>query len=74
MKYRNQANLIAQGFQVPSYKILETRINMPNTISPRPMYARSKMAMMASDIAAPTVKAGQSKLNITISGTILLPN
>ncbi|HHT00510.1 MAG TPA: DUF541 domain-containing protein, partial [Thiomicrospira sp.] len=42
LKYRNQANLIAQGFQVPSYKILETRINMPNTISPRPMYARSK--------------------------------
>jgi len=74
LKYRNQANRIAQGFQAPSYKILNTNINMPNTISPRPMYARSEMAMMASDMAAPTVKAGQSKLKVTISGTILLPD
>ncbi|MEA1988697.1 MAG: SIMPL domain-containing protein [Pseudomonadota bacterium] len=74
LKFRNQANRIAQGFQAPSYKILETRINMPNTVSPRPMYARSEMAMMSSDMAAPSVKAGQSKLKVTISGTVLLPN
>jgi len=74
LKYRNQANRIAQGFQAPSYKILKTNINMPSSISPRPMYARSEMAMMASDMAAPTVKAGQSKLKVTISGTILLPD
>ena len=74
LKFRNQANRIAQGFQAPTYKILETRINMPNAVSPRPMYARSEMAMMASDMAAPSVKTGQTKMKVTISGTVLLPN
>lgn len=72
--FRNQANRIAQGFQAPSYKILETHINTNNGYIPQPMYARSEMAMMASDMATPTVKAGESKINVTISGVILLPN
>jgi len=72
--FRTQANRIAQGFMAPSYKILETHINTPNSGSPRPMYARAEMAMMSADMAAPTVKAGQSKLKVTISGSILLPN
>ncbi|BCN92594.1 hypothetical protein THMIRHAM_03790 [Thiomicrorhabdus immobilis] len=73
-RFRNQANRIAQGFQAPSYKILETHINTNNGYMPQPMYARSEMVMASSDMAAPTVKAGESKINVTISGTILLPH
>ncbi len=71
--FRAQANRIAQGFLAPSYKIIETNINTPDYSAPRPYMARSEMAM-AADMAMPTVKAGQSKIKVTISGTILLPN
>lgn len=73
-RFRAQANRIAQGFMVPSYKIIETRIETPSSYNPRPYAARSEMAMMSPAMAAPTVKAGQSKLSVIISGTILLPN
>jgi len=72
-RYRAQANRIAQGFMAPSYKIIETRINTPNYQSGRPFLARSEMAI-ASDMAAPAIKAGESMLKVTISGTILIPN
>ena len=70
--FRKQANRIAQGFQAPSYKILATQINMPNFAPTRELYAHADMAMVSSKMAAPAVSAGQSKLNITVSGTILL--
>lgn len=73
-RFRAQANRIAQGFMVPSYKIIETRIDTPNYANPRPYVARSEMAMMSAKMTAPTVKAGQSKLTVNIAGTILLPN
>ena len=73
LQFRNQANRIAQGFQVPSFKILETNINMPSFSPARSMYARADVAMLSKEMAAPTVSAGQSKLQVTISGTILLP-
>lgn len=74
MTFRAQANRIAQGFMAPSYKIIETRINMPNYEQPQPHYARSEMMMTSADMVTPTVKAGESKIKVTISGTILLPN
>lgn len=73
VSFRKQAKRIAQGFEAPSFKILATNINMPNFAPTRAMYARSDMAMMSSEMAAPAVSAGQSKLIVTISGTVLLP-
>ncbi|WP_321326102.1 SIMPL domain-containing protein [Thiomicrorhabdus sp.] len=73
LQFRDQASRIAHGFNVPSFKILETRINTPNSFQPRPMYANSEMAMMSSKMAAPVVEAGQSQITVNISGTILLP-
>ncbi|WP_029406764.1 SIMPL domain-containing protein [Thiomicrorhabdus sp. Milos-T2] len=70
--YRKQAQRIANNFQASSFRILETRINNANGYTPQPRYARSEMAMMSSDMAAPAVKVGQSKLNVTITGTLLL--
>ena len=73
-RFRAQANRIARGFMAPNYKIIETHIDTPNHITPRPYMARSNMAVMSAPMATPTVKAGQSKLTVNISGTILLPN
>ncbi|MDX1353391.1 MAG: SIMPL domain-containing protein [Thiomicrorhabdus sp.] len=73
-QFRSQASRIAQGFQAPSFKILETHINTPNFAVPRAVYARSDMAMMSAEMAPPAVSAGQSKLKVTVSGTILLPH
>lgn len=73
-RFQTQATRIAQGFRAPSYKVLETRIDTPSYPLPRPYMTRSDMAVMSSQMAAPTVKAGQSKLTVNISGTILLPN
>lgn len=70
--YRNQAKRIANNFQASSFRILETRISSANGFSPQPRFARSEMAMVASDMAAPSVQVGQSKLNVTITGTLLL--
>ena len=72
-QFRVQANRIAQGFMATNYRIIETHINTPSYSTPRPYMARSEMAMASADIAAPTVRAGQSKLQVTISGIILLP-
>ncbi len=41
--YRAQAQRIAKGFMAPSYRILETHINMPNYHSPRPLYVTREM-------------------------------
>lgn len=73
LRFRNKATRIAHGFNAPSFKVLETHINTPNSFQPRAMYARSEMAMMSSKMAAPVVKAGQSQITVNISGTILLP-
>jgi predicted secreted protein len=72
--FRTRANRIAQGFMAPSYKIIETNINTPNYQKPRPYMARTEMAMASADMVSPTVKAGESMLKVTISGSILLPN
>jgi len=72
-QFRAQANRIAKGFMAPNYKIIETHINSPGYSNPRPYMERSEMAMASADIAVPTVRAGQSKLQVTISGVILLP-
>ncbi len=70
--FRMQAERIAKGFNALNYRILETHINSNGASQPRPYVARAEMAMMA-DSVAPAMKAGQSKINVTISGTILLP-
>jgi len=73
-QFRDKASRIAHNFNAPSFKILETHINTPNSVMPRAMYARADVAMMSSKMAAPVVEAGQSQVTVTISGTILLPN
>lgn len=72
--FRAQANRIAQGFMAPSYKIIQTNINTNGHSSPVAYMARSEMVMAAKDMTVPTVKAGQSKLKVTVSGTLLLPH
>jgi len=73
-QFRDKASRIAHNFNAPSFKILETHINTPNSVMPRAMYARADVAMVSSKMAAPVVEAGQSQVTVTVSGTILLPN
>ena len=72
-RYRAQADRIAQGFQAPTYRILNTRIHAQPPSSPRPYAARAEMAVASASMAVPTVQAGESQLRVTISGNILLP-
>lgn len=72
-KYQAKAKAIAKAFGLNKYKIIETRINTPNHNSPK-VYARAEMAMASSNMAAPSISSGESKLSVTISGTLLLKN
>ncbi|GKT11940.1 MAG: hypothetical protein ISEC1_P0913 [Thiomicrorhabdus sp.] len=70
--FQQQADIIAQSFSSAQYKILETRINMP---SPSPFRQGPPPArmMMAESTSAPAVEAGKSRLQVQISGILLLP-
>lgn len=69
--YRQRAQLIASEFANAKYQLLETHINTPNIPVARALYARAETAM-ASDMSAPNVAAGESKIQIQISGRLLL--
>ena len=72
-RFQKKADLIATSFQAPNYKLLETRINMPNNSPIRHNYSAPRM-MAAESMAPPAVEAGQSQLQVTITGSILISN
>lgn len=71
--YRNKAKLIAQGFGSGQYKIIDTHISNNNTDHrPRLYSERSLMAASDSIGSAPVVQAGQSRLTVSINGTLVI--
>lgn len=68
-EFRAQAAVTAKALGASSYRIL--RLNT-NAMVPRPMMPM--MAMARSENApTPTLEAGESRLSVTVSGDILLP-
>lgn len=72
-RFQKQADMIADSFQASHYKILETRINMPNQPRPIQNFGGARM-MMAESMAPPAVEAGESTIKVHISGVMLIPD
>lgn len=72
-QFQKQAAVIATSFQASQYQILETRINMPNHFPSPQNYAPARM-MMAESMAPPAVESGKSRLQVQITGLLLLPH
>jgi len=68
--FQKQATMIAQGFHTPDYRILETHINSPYTPPITHGYASNRM--LAAESMAPAVSAGESTLQVVISGILQL--
>jgi predicted secreted protein len=69
--FQKQASMIAQGFHAPDYRILETHINSPYTPPITHGYASNRM-LASESMAPPAVSAGESTLQVVISGVLLL--
>lgn len=75
--FRARADIIAQGFGMKSWKIVQTQIGA-NDMHPMPMYktamAASRMDAMQAEVATPDMSSGSSSVSVTVSGTIeMLP-
>ena len=69
--FQKEAGLIAQGFHASDYRILETRINSPYTPPITLGYTSNRM-LAAESMAPPAVSAGESTLQVVISGVLQL--
>jgi predicted secreted protein len=75
--FRARVDIIAQGFGMKSWKIVQTQIGA-NDMRPMPMYktamAASRMDAMQAEVATPDMSSGSSSVSVTVSGTIeMLP-
>jgi len=70
-QFRTRAAALASTLDAPSFRILNLRSD--NRMPPAPVMQRGVVAMSAAN-AAPTLNAGESRLSVTVSGEILLPD
>jgi len=72
LNYREKAEFIAKNFQSPRYHLLNTNISN-REFHPRPgLYREMSIMVSRAKQAQPLLKSGQSKLTVTISGTMAL--
>lgn len=72
-RFQAKAERIAKGFMAPSFKIIETRIQQNRPHQPRTLITTSARASSAKNMA-PTVEAGESTVQVSISGVMVLPH
>jgi len=70
--FQQQAKLIADAFDSPSYQLLETRINSPSPKTNRQNAVFTSRMVMAESMAAPAIESGKSTLTVHVSGVLLL--
>ncbi|WP_319380229.1 SIMPL domain-containing protein [Thiomicrorhabdus sp.] len=68
LAFRHKAKWISQQFESANYRITETHINTPNH---SPVYAYARVAMEKAD-SAPALAAGESQIQVQISGKLEL--
>jgi len=68
--FRMRAASMSKALDAPSFRILNLRTD--NRMPPSPVMQRSLMAMSPAE-SAPSFNAGESRLSVTVSGDILLP-
>lgn len=69
-KFRMLAASMSKALDAPSFRILNLRTD--NRLPPSPVMQRSLMAMSPAE-SAPSFNAGESRLSVTVSDDILLP-
>ncbi len=69
--FRKQATLIAQAFNAPGHRIVETHINRPYNSPISRGYTANRM-MAADSMAPPAISVGESTLKVDISGILEL--
>jgi len=70
--FRAKAGTIAEGVAVRSYRIIDMRTDSRRDVAPMVMRA-NKLESYASVSEAPSLAGGESKIRITVSGTIETP-
>jgi predicted secreted protein len=75
--FRVRADIIAQGFGMKSWRVIQTQIGA-NDMNPMPMYkgamVASRMDAMQVEVATPDMSGGSSSVSVTVSGTVeMLP-
>ena len=68
--FRIRAASMSKALDAPSFRILNLRTD--NRMPPSPVMQRNLMAMSPAE-SAPSFNAGESRLSVTVSGDILLP-
>lgn len=68
--FRMRAASMSKALDAPSFRIL--RLRTDNRMPPSPVMQRNLMAMSPAE-SAPSFNAGESRLSVTVSGDILLP-
>ena len=68
--FRLRAASMSKALDAPSFRIL--RLRTDNRMPPSPVMQRNLMAMSPAE-SAPSFNAGESRLSVTVSGDILLP-
>jgi len=69
-KFSARADLVTTGMGFRKYRLVDININNSSNVPPRPVYAMASAKLSSSDIAAPAFEAGETSLNVIISGTI----
>jgi len=69
-KFKARASDMAMTMDAPTYRILKLNTDAGRPVSP--MMPRGVMALSSTE-QAPALNAGQSRLSVTVSGEILLP-
>lgn len=69
--FRQRADLVRQGFAGASWRMVNVNVNTSDT-GPQPMMMSKVMSMRApaADAAPAPLEAGDSKLSVTVSGSI----
>jgi len=66
--FRSQAKSMAKAFEATSFRIVQLQ-----TTQQQPVYARRQTMMSKSADSGPNFHAGESKVSVTVSGSIALP-
>lgn len=69
--FEKRAKLVAESLKRQNYKLVELHVGSEGQ-APPPRFAARAMMAEAAAVAAPAMEAGESKLTVTINGTVEL--
>jgi len=72
-QFRRQAASLSKAMDASTFHVLEMQTSQNSPVFPM----RAEMAMMrsvAADVSAPALNAGEGKISVSVSGTVLLPD